>query len=61
MQLVGKGLAGIVLLHGQHALKILFLSTEDLHFFLVRVQVLLKSANCFVEIVQLALKVSGFV
>ena len=57
MQLISECLARIVLLHGQYALECLLLAAEDLHLFLVCVEVLLKPAYRIVQIIQLSLQV----
>ena len=61
MQLVRESLARVVLLHREHTLESLLLATENLHLLLVSVEVLLKSANRLIQVVQLALQVSRVV
>ncbi len=61
VQLVGQGLAGVLLLHGKNGLERFLLAAEDLHLLLVSVQVLLQSADRVVQVVQLALQVRGVV
>jgi hypothetical protein len=61
VKLVGQSLARILLLHGQDALKSLFLTAKDLSLLLVSVELLLKGSYGVIQVVQLALKVSGVV
>ena len=42
VELVGKSLASVLLFHGQHALKSLFLAAENLGLLLVSIELLLK-------------------
>lgn len=49
MELVGESFACVALLHGKHTLEGLFLRTQNLHFFLVGAELLLKGADRLVQ------------
>ena len=61
VELVSEGLAGVLLLHGQHALEGLLLTAEDLGFLLVSVELLLQSPDGVIQVIELSLEVSGVV
>ena len=51
VQLVGQRLPRVLLLHGQHGLEGLLLGTQNLHLFLVGVQLLLQLSYCIIKII----------
>ena len=61
VELVGQGLAGVLLLHGEDTLEGLLLAAEDLHLLLVGAKLLLKSVDRIIQVVQLPLKVGSVV
>ena len=61
VELVGEGLASVLLFHGQHTLEGLLLTAEDLGFLLVSVELLLQSPDGVIQVIELSLEVSGVV
>lgn len=61
VKLIGESLASVLLLHGQHALQCLLLTAQDLGLFLVSIELFLKGSDGVIQVVQLALEVSGVV
>ncbi len=61
VKLIGESLAGVLLLHGQHALQGLLLTAQDLGLLLVSIELLLKGSDGIIQVVQLALEVSGVI
>lgn len=54
VKLILKGFASILALHGQHILKRLFFRPQDLYLFFMRVEVFMKSASSFHQVVKFA-------
>ena len=59
LKLYGKSLVFVGLLHGQHDLQALILPNQYLKFVFVSTELLLKTADGVVQVVQLALGLSG--
>lgn len=61
VELIGQSLAGVALLHGENALESLLLTAQNLNLLLVSVEVLLQLSHSVIQVVQLALEMSGVV
>ena len=57
MELVGQSLASVLALHGEDVLECFLLTAEDLHLFLMNVQILMERAARLGQAGELALKV----
>jgi hypothetical protein len=61
VQLVSQGLPRVLLLHRQHTLQGLLLTTQDLGLLLVSIELLLEGSDSVIQVVKLALEVSSVV
>ena len=61
VQFIGESLTGILLLHSQNALQGLLLAAQDLGLLLVSVKLLLECSDGVIEVVKLALEMSGVI